>query len=153
MLDPKFNKFTNNTKQLEDLVNTIQEPDTVKRNMVYQALSYGLGLKLVAIGVSTLDIETKVLIKKLIDQLNEIVIIDRLSTESQVYNVIKYLTEKPQDKLKDLYDAHCLCGVSGMANLYTKDDIEYITKNISTYRQVAIDTYHVFDLALENVGN
>lgn len=133
-----LNRF--NSEHKSSLIDILQTPDQDKRFVVY----YGVSVALVKIFLANMDTklnkpELQLKINKLIDEISELAILDRTLFENIFNKVFTHFYNLMTAKYNyNIYQIDCVLGAFGIQDLFTKDDIELMDKNIELFKSAYI---------------
>lgn len=136
-----LNRFNSDHKG--SLIDVLQTPEQDKRFVVY----YSVSIALVKIFLANMDIklnkpELKLKINKLIDEIAELAILDRTLFEN-IFNKVftHFYNLMTANYNHNIYLIDCVLGAFGIQDLFTKEDIELIDKNLELFKSAYIAAY------------
>lgn len=135
---PVFNK------EITTLSTLLHTSDTEKRTVIYYALGEVLISNLIrSTNMDSKDYEVKmrISVKKIVDSIGELAIIDRSLFENTLINILKYKLFKPdlEGLRTDLWNPEAnFFMVIGLTRFYSLADIECINKHFKLYRDAML---------------
>lgn len=138
------------TADFKKMVDAMHSTDETKRRAVYLALAYIIALHILRKYESqVLSMDNEVKLNEVLANLAEVAILDRALLISLVKGHFKLFTLSADERLSMVSGSECMCSLMGVANVYSKGDLEYIQANYPWFKSILLITNHAISTVLQ----